>query len=294
MTEYELMLADRIGVIKDVISKYGEGRFYISFSGGKDSCVLSALVDEAVPGNRIPRVFINTGIEYNEIVRFVREREREDDRFVEIAPSKPIKRILEENGYPFKSKEHSRKVGQWQKGSRSPNIVKYAKGGEFGCPKSLMYQMADWRGLKISDECCHKLKKESARRYERESGRSIAIIGIRMDEGGQRKNHPGCIVSKGGRVTKFKPLNVVPGGFEDWYIRERGIKLCGLYGEPYNFERTGCKGCPYALGLEDQLRTMERYMPNERKQCEFIWKPVYEEYRRIGFRLGKSEQLKLL
>lgn len=80
MTEYELMLADRIGVIKDVISKYGEGRFYISFSGGKDSCVLSALVDEAVPGNRIPRVFINTGIEYNEIVRFVRERERERGR----------------------------------------------------------------------------------------------------------------------------------------------------------------------------------------------------------------------
>ena len=25
---------------------------------------------------------------------------------------------------------------------------------------------------------------------------------------------------------------------------------------------------------------MEKYLPNERKQCELIWKPVYEEYRR--------------
>lgn len=32
---------------------------------------------------------------------------------------------------------------------------------------------------------------------------------------------------------------------------------------------------------------------NERKACEVIWKPVYEEYRRIDYRLTKSEQIKL-
>lgn len=59
---------DRIDSVQKVIKKYGEENFVISFSGGKDSTVLSALVDIAIPGNTIPRVFINTGIEYKAIV----------------------------------------------------------------------------------------------------------------------------------------------------------------------------------------------------------------------------------
>lgn len=34
-------------------------------------------------------------------------------------------------------------------------------------------------------------------------------------------------------------------------------------------------------------------MPNERKQCEYIWQPVYAEYRRLGYRLKKVEKIKL-
>ena len=75
MTENEFLLADRIAKIQSVIQKYGEENFYVSFSGGKDSTVLSALIDIALPGNTIPRVFANTGIEYRLIVEFV-ERER--------------------------------------------------------------------------------------------------------------------------------------------------------------------------------------------------------------------------
>ena len=50
-----------------------EHKAYISFSGGKDSTVLSALFDLALPGNQIPRVYINTGIDYRAIVDFVKE-----------------------------------------------------------------------------------------------------------------------------------------------------------------------------------------------------------------------------
>lgn len=72
----EFLLMDRIQKIQQVIGKYGEENFYLSFSGGKDSTVLSALLDMAVPGNKIPRVYANTGIEYQLILDFV-ERERE-------------------------------------------------------------------------------------------------------------------------------------------------------------------------------------------------------------------------
>lgn len=32
---------------------------------------------------------------------------------------------------------------------------------------------------------------------------------------------------------------------------------------------------------------MEKYLPDEKRQCELIWGPVYDEYRRIKYRLIK-------
>ena len=68
MTENEFMLADRIAKIQSINQQFDlENNAYLSFSGGKDSTVLHYLLDEAIPGNKIPRVFINTGIEYKDI-----------------------------------------------------------------------------------------------------------------------------------------------------------------------------------------------------------------------------------
>ena len=61
MEDYELTLFDRLNMIRDTINKYGEEKFYLSFSGGKDSTALHHLLDMALPENKIPRVFINTG-----------------------------------------------------------------------------------------------------------------------------------------------------------------------------------------------------------------------------------------
>lgn len=69
----DLVLFDRLEVIRNTINKYGEENFYISFSGGKDSTVLHYIIDEALPNNKIPRVYINTGIEYNDILKFVKQ-----------------------------------------------------------------------------------------------------------------------------------------------------------------------------------------------------------------------------
>ena len=68
-----------------------------------------------------------------------------------------------------------------------------------------------------------------------------------------------------------------------------------IYYPPYNFERTGCKGCPFNIYLQKELDVLEKYFPNEKKQCEIIWKPVYDEYRRLGYRLKNNnyEQVEL-
>lgn len=93
--DYELLLFDRLEMIKTVIEKYGEDKCYISFSGGKDSTVLSYLIDLALPGNKIPRVYANTGIELNIIKEFVESMIKMDDRIIVIKPKVPIKKMLE-------------------------------------------------------------------------------------------------------------------------------------------------------------------------------------------------------
>lgn len=296
----ELMLVDRQQAIKSAFEKYGEDNFYIAFSGGKDSTILHHLVDMAVPNNKVPRVFSNTGIEYKAIVDFVKELSFEDSRFTIITSRISIKKMLEEKGYPFKSKEHSLKLGLYQKGSRAKSVINYKEsarndGGHstFGCPKALLYQYDKEFALKVSDRCCYELKKTPFHNYEKESKRRIAITGMQKSEGGQRKNKTHCIITRGGKVVKFHPLLNVNDEWEEWFIKKFNIKLCSLYSEPFNFKRTGCKGCPYSTDLEQQLELMALYLPSERKQCEIIWKPVYEEYRRIGYRLKKNEQQKL-
>lgn len=294
----ELLLFDRINVIKDTITKYGEENFYLSFSGGKDSTILHYLIDQALPNNKIPRVFINTGIEYQAIVDFVKGLAKDDPRFVILNPTQAIKPMLEKYGYPFKSKQHSHNVMVYQHSGIGLSVKRYLgiieSNTQFRCPKSLLYQFTPEFKIKLSDNCCRKMKKEPIHKWEKASNRHIAITGMRNSEGGKRASIKGCILTdKQGNVKRFHPLIKVTDQWENWLIERERITLCPLYCQPYNFKRTGCKGCPFSLDLQEQLEIMELYLPNERKQCELIWKPVYEEYRRLDYRLKNIEKVKL-
>lgn len=296
--DFELTLFDRIEVIKTINKKYDlENNAYISFSGGKDSTILHYLIDKALPNNKIPRVFINTGIEYNYIVDFVKDLASKDDRFIIIKPSIAIKPMLEKYGYPFKSKQHSHNIAIFQNSGITLSIKRYLgiieSSTKFRCPNSLKYQFTSDFKLKCSEKCCYKMKKEPAKKWQKENNKSITLTGMRKAEGGERASI-GCIVTdKEKKLVKFHPLLVVDDEFENWFIKKNNIQLCKLYYPPFNFKRTGCRGCPYSLDLQEQLTTMSIYLPSERKQCEYIWKPVYDEYRRIEYRLAKNEQTKL-
>lgn len=128
MTDNEFLLFDRLEKIKSIINQYGEDNFYISFSGGKDSCVVSALVDKAIPDNKIPRVYANTGIEYNMVRDFVLDIQKRDDRVVIIKPNVHIKTMLERDGYPFKSKHHAEMWSIWNNDHSNLSAIKYRDG----------------------------------------------------------------------------------------------------------------------------------------------------------------------
>lgn len=285
----EFILQDRIQKIRQIINQYGEDNFYISFSGGKDSTVLSHLVDMAFPNNKIPRVYADTGIDFNMVHDFVIDMTKNDNRFVIIKPSIPIIPMLKKYGYPFKSKHHSNAVCRFQEHGITKWVNFYLQEGynwsANRCPKKLKYQFDEsWDSLKISDKCCVKLKEEPLKKWQEENKRPFAIIGLMIDEGGRRQSAK-CLAWKSKNKFNFQPLVAVTKEWEDWYIEQYDIKICDIYYPPYNFERTGCKGCPFNIHIQKELDTLEKYFPAERKQCEIIWKPVYDEYRRIHYRL---------
>lgn len=293
-SEGEMLLFDRTVKIQSVMRQYGEENFCISFSGGKDSTVLSELIDIALPGNRIPRVFADTGIELQIIRDFVKKKAEQDDRFFMIKPSAPIKRTLEKEGYPFKSKEHSERVASFQSGNKTGKwIVGYVnRTGRFGCPDKLKYQFTDECKIKISDKCCTRLKEDPIHKWQKENNKPYGILGLMREEGG-RRSRAVCLAFTGDKLKNFQPLSVLSKEWEDWFIDKYNVQICDIYKPPYNFKRTGCKGCPFNPNLQEALDVLQEFFPKEREQCEIIWKPVYEEYRRLGYRLEKSEQLKL-
>lgn len=191
----EFILQDRIQKIQQIISKYGDENFYISYSGGLDSNVLSALIDMAIPENKIPRVYADTGIELNAVRDFVKKKCAEDSRFEMIKPTVPIKKMLETDGYPFKSKGHSKVVSNYQKHGFKHKYTRVYLGMEKTlkgedcyrpCPKMLKCQFTPDYNLKISDLCCKRLKIEPLEQWQKQTERKYGIVGVTHEEGGRR------------------------------------------------------------------------------------------------------------
>lgn len=195
--------------------------------------------------------------------------------------------MLESEGYPFKSKHHADTLARFARNGMTKWIERYYKGmdiyGAYRCPNILKYQFEEPLPFRISDKCCDRLKKDPIHRFEKERHKLNAIIAVRSGEGGRRATAK-CLAFQDNRLH-FQPFAVITEEWIDWYIAKRNIQLCKLYYPPYNFTRTGCKGCPFAKDLQHNLDVLEEFFPKERKQCELLWKPVYDEYRRIGYRL---------
>ena len=87
--------------ISEWVDAFGEDGIYVSFSGGKDSTVLMDIVRKDYPD--VKAVFVDTGLEYPEIRKFVRMFDNVDW----LKPKMTFKQVIEKYGYPFISKEVS-------------------------------------------------------------------------------------------------------------------------------------------------------------------------------------------
>ena len=226
------------------------GQCYVSFSGGKDSTVLAYLAARYLASFRTPPfelnlVFVNTGLEYPEIQKFVNEyaawQRREFPRvtvnLARLRPKLNIRQVVTKYGYSIVSKEMADTVYQTRK---NPNCVR---------AKKLHGEMLDKDGNKsswncdnwaflldapflVSSECCKVMKKSTAHRYE-STARQKPIIATMAVEGRQRFQKwtaTGCNAFEGKRPVG-KPMSFWTEQDVLRFIVERQLPYASVYGD---------------------------------------------------------------
>ena len=272
-----------------------DGQVYISFSGGKDSTVLLHIAREIYPD--IPAVFVDTGLEYPEIRKFVETFEN----VTILRPKMRFNEVIRKYGYPIISKEVRECVRQ---GRIALTCDKYNyrlqklmgtvlnKEG-----KKSIYNIEKYRPLlyvdfMISNICCNVMKKAPTHSYEKSSGR-FPITAQLAEESHLRKQNwlkNGC--------NGFDMKSPISNPMSFWteqdilrFIKESGINIASVYGDivdasdpaqipldiGYGCEklcttgckRTGCIFCGFGAHLEKGEGRFQRLKRTHPKQYEY-------------------------
>lgn len=282
--------------IREWVSYYGENGVYVSFSGGKDSTVLLHLVREEFPN--IEAVFVNTGLEYPEIQKFVKSFEN----VTILRPKMSFVEVIKKYGYPIVSKVVSHNVSiarNVPNGNVLKNIFNPKKRGKYAMHKWLPLVSVDF---KISDKCCNIMKKNPAKLISKKS-----ILATMTDEGIMREE---LWLKHGCNAFEIEKPHSAPMSF--WkendvlqYISQNNIPIASVYGDiiPDTFndgqmaidnslvnlkctgcQRTGCIFCGFGAHLEKgegRFERLKRTHPRQYEYClggggyneEGIWQP---------------------
>ena len=247
--------------IRQWVSEYGIDGVYVSFSGGKDSTVLLTIARELYP--EIKALYVDTGLEYPEVKQFVKTWDNVDI----VRPKMNFREVLNKYGYPVISKEQSQYIYEYRNAKSEKTKNTRMNGNKWGrgkISKKWLY-MID-APFKISDKCCHVMKKAPAKNYEKETGR-MPIVGTLAEESSLRMTH---YLKEGCNAFDSKRPKSTPLGF--WtnqdilqYIKENNIKIPTVYGEivedngllkTTGCDRTGCIYCAYGCHLEAENRCL--------------------------------------
>ena len=296
--------------IREWVREFGENGVYVSFSGGKDSTVLLHLVREMYPD--VEAVFVDTGLEYPEIRRFVRTF----DNVTVLRPKMRFDEVIKKYGYPMISKEVSEcvrgvRIGLERKDcTRAHELKKLCERKDrFSCEK---YEPLLYTDFLLSNRCCDVMKKAPAKAFARKTGKKpitaqmAAESRLRM----QKWLKNGC--------NGFAIKNPTSNPLSFWteqdvlsYIKQNGIPIASVYGDivesdedgndydrnlfgdcagrlrTTGCDRTGCIFCGFGCHLEKSPSRFERLKKTHPKQYAYclgggaydtdgLWKPTKE------------------
>lgn len=284
------------------------GQCYVSFSGGKDSTVLAYLAAWYLSSFRTPPwelnlVFVNTGLEYPEVQKFVneyadwlwREFPRVTVNLHRLRPKMNIRQVVTKYGYSVIGKDVAHRIETARRSpeSRSMKLLRgevlRADGGKS------MYNCEKWEFLisapfLISDKCCGIMKKSPAKSYERRA--DVKPTTATMAEESllrmQKWRETGCNAFEGKRPLS-KPMSFWTEQDVLRFIAERGLPYASVYGDIVasdgendygatlidcklhctGCQRTGCMFCAFGAHLEKGENRFERMKHTHPKHYDF-------------------------
>ena len=272
--------------------KFYEGQVCVSFSGGKDSTVLLYMVRKLFPD--VEAVFVDTGLEYPEIRKFVKSF----DNVTILKPEMKFNEVIRKYGYPLISKEVSNKISSVQNGSNW--AIPYVNGTAIMNNGKKSYYCVDKYSnilnmdFKISNKCCSIMKKSPSSFHFKKTDKR-PITAQMACESNLRKSQwikNGC--------NSFDSKNPVSNPMSFWteqdvlqYIKEFNLPIASVYGnivcekgklKTSGCNRTGCMFCAFGCHLEKGITRFQRLKLTHPRQYEYcinggeydengVWKP---------------------
>lgn len=278
--------------IREWVDYYGEDGVYVSFSGGKDSTVLLDIVRKMYPD--IEAVFVNTGLEYPEIVDFVKRH----DNVTILRPKKNFRQVLTEYWYPVISKEVSNVVRGARNGSKTRmlRLLGELKNGD----RPSDFNVPRWKFLlpapfKISDSCCCEMKKKPIFEMKK-----YPLIGQLAEESEKRRRNwerTGCNAFDLKR-PQSNPISFWINNDVLTYIHTYNLPIASVYGKivpddkgqlpgqtniydmlgeyqgckfrTTGCDRTGCMFCLFGAHLEKGEGRLERMKRTHPKRYDYV------------------------
>ena len=270
-----------------------EGKVYVSFSGGKDSTVLLDLARRVYPD--IEAVFVDTGLEYPEIRKFVKTKEnvtwlypikydRKKRKYIRTS----FKSVIDEYGYPVVSKNVSQYVRDLRH-SKSEKLKQLRLNG-VGSRAGIGVLPKKWRILidapfESSEKCCEVMKKKPFKVFHQEFHK-YPIIGTMAEESRQRKQNwlrLGCNAFEK-TIPSSQPLSFWTEQDVLLYLHNFNIPYAPIYGDIVESEngrlqttratRTGCMFCMFGAHLEKEPNRFQRMKESHPKQYEYCMKDI--------------------
>lgn len=244
------------------------GSVYVSFSGGKDSTVLADLCAQVCEmyGYDLYLLFVNTGLEYPEIQKFVkiyadwlRNKYKIEVHLEIVRPEMRFDEVLRKYGYPIIGKKQAnvidlarknleqrkyslrlRLLGVTAEEAEQMNLEMPSEEMLARYEKSVIGSMnyiPNYRYLlnanfHPSDKCCDVMKKKPAHHYAEATGR-MPIIATMADESMIRRNawlKNGCNAFDA-KFPKSQPMSFWTQQDILHYVKKNDIPICSVYGE---------------------------------------------------------------
>lgn len=266
----EIKIERSIRIIEDAVYQYGLERTYVSYSGGKDSTVLSHLARSIFPN--ILHIFSNTTNEYPETLEQINwEVKYNNMNLIITLPQNKngefmnFKKVVERYGYPMFSKEVACAIRTYR---NAKSQLTKERAYEYIKRNYKMY--LPYIELNISDKCCDVLKKAPIKKLEKKLGLKCAIIGTLAQESRRRELdwiYHGCNYQTSNSLL-CRPLSFWTEDDIYNYIQKNNIKISKLYSLGY--ERNGCMFCGFGVHYEGEKNRFIKLKETHPKQYEYL------------------------